>query len=102
MNNDTRHHIKFLRQLATRDAIVDSSGFRITSATIKEHLHHDGNIIDVDALLDPSDRQNVCLAFALLKALSELPDAPPGSTPAFHRAREALKTFGQSALKRTE
>ncbi|KAJ7892243.1 hypothetical protein B0H14DRAFT_3688388 [Mycena olivaceomarginata] len=79
-----------------RDAGIKLRGFRITTAIIKEHLRRDQFIErTIHSLLNPNDRQNVILAFSLLKALWEFPDAPPNSTPTFFRAREALKIFGQ-------
>jgi hypothetical protein len=99
MSNDNKIGIKILRRLATREGGVDIHGVRITSAIIKQHLDDANTGIDVDALVDPSDRQNACLAFTFLKALAELPDAPPGSTPTYCLARGALKTLGSLAFQ---
>ncbi|KAF8215681.1 hypothetical protein K438DRAFT_1799133 [Mycena galopus ATCC 62051] len=96
MNDDAKLRMKSLRAHAVSDAGVDVSGFQITAVIIKEHLHPNDAI---NALLDPSDPQDTCLAFELLKALAELPDAPSGSAPSFCRAREALKTFGGLAFE---
>ncbi|KAF7338947.1 hypothetical protein MVEN_01970900 [Mycena venus] len=95
-DKDAKHALKCLRNLTMRDAGIKIRGFRVTAAIIKEHLRGDQFIErTIHSLLNPNDRQDVILAFSLLKALWELPDAPPNSSPTFLRAREALKIFGQ-------
>ncbi|KAJ7883835.1 hypothetical protein B0H14DRAFT_3432644 [Mycena olivaceomarginata] len=95
-DKDAKHALKCLRNLTMRDASIKIRGFRITAAIIKEHLRRDQFVErTIHSLLNPNDRQDVILAFSLLKALWELPDAPANLTPTFLRAREALKIFGQ-------
>ncbi|KAF7369372.1 hypothetical protein MVEN_00265800 [Mycena venus] len=95
-DKDAKHALKCLRNLTMRDAGIKIRGFRITPAIIKEHLRANGLIErSINALQNPNDKQDVILAFSLLKALWDLPDAPPNSSPIFRRAREALKIFGK-------
>jgi hypothetical protein len=95
-DKDAKHALKCLRNLTMRDAGIKIRGFQITTAIIKEHLRRDKFVEQtIRSLLNPNDRQDVILLFSLLKALWELPDAPPNSSPTFSRAREALKIFGK-------
>ncbi|KAF7330749.1 hypothetical protein MVEN_02413600 [Mycena venus] len=95
-DKDAKHALKCLRNLTMRDTGIKIRGFRITAAIIKEHLRRDQFVErTIRSLLNPNDRQDVMLAFSLLKAIWELPGAPPNSTPTFSRAREALKIFGK-------
>ncbi|KAJ7633914.1 hypothetical protein DFH06DRAFT_1437364 [Mycena polygramma] len=92
-DKDAKH---LLKSVTMRDTGIKIRGFRITVAIIKEHLRRDEFVErTILSLLNPNDRQDVILAFSLLRAIWELPDAPPGSTPTFTRAREALKIFGK-------
>ncbi|KAJ7793159.1 hypothetical protein B0H14DRAFT_3115044 [Mycena olivaceomarginata] len=95
-DKDTKHALKCLRNLTMRDAGIKVCGFRLTAAIIKVHLRQN-NITDraIHSLLNPRDRQHVSIAFSLLKAIWELPDAIPTSRPLFRRAREVLKIFGR-------
>ncbi|KAJ7460136.1 hypothetical protein FB451DRAFT_1045409, partial [Mycena latifolia] len=97
-DKDGKHGFKCIRNLAMRDAGVDVRGFLITVPIIKEHLRANG-VPDrtLNSLLNPNDKQDVVLAFSLMKALWTLPEAPPDSSPLFARAREALRIFGKLA-----
>ncbi|KAJ7906546.1 hypothetical protein B0H13DRAFT_1619317, partial [Mycena leptocephala] len=95
-DKDAKHALKCLRNLTMRDAGIKIRGFRITAAIIKEHLGRNEFFErTIRSLLNPNDRQDVLLAFSLLKAIWELPDASPDSTPTFARARKALQIFGK-------
>ncbi|KAJ7824027.1 hypothetical protein B0H13DRAFT_1919358 [Mycena leptocephala] len=95
-DKDAKHALKCLRNLTMRDAGIKIRGFRITAAIIKEHLgRNDFFERTIRSLLNPNDRQDVLLAFSLLKAIWELPNAPSDSTPTFARARKALQIFGK-------
>ncbi|KAJ7635427.1 hypothetical protein B0H17DRAFT_1217291 [Mycena rosella] len=95
-DKDFRHVIKTLRALLMRGMGIKVLGFHITPAIVKQHLRDVGNTKErVDSLLNPNDRQDVPLAYGLLKELWSLPDAPSTSTPTFVGARKALQIFGQ-------
>ena len=91
--------LKCLHKLVTRDGGIDAFGLQITAVVIDQHLRQNG-VADntIDRLLNPTDKQDVMLAHALLKALRELPDAPLDSTPTFRRTRRVLRAFGNLSL----
>jgi hypothetical protein len=67
---------------------------------MEEHLRQNGFTTGIiDSLLNPEDKQDILAAYAFLKALRELPDAPLDSTPTFRRAREALKILGNLGVR---
>ncbi|KAJ7921863.1 hypothetical protein B0H13DRAFT_1604186 [Mycena leptocephala] len=95
-DKDAKHALKSLRRLMMRDAGIEVRGFRIKVAIVKEHLRQNGlTPRTINSWLNPNDTQDVFSAFSLLRAIWILPDPPPGSTPIFTRAREALKIFGK-------
>ncbi|KAJ7455119.1 hypothetical protein FB451DRAFT_1049058, partial [Mycena latifolia] len=97
-DKDFRHLIKALRALVMRKMGVNILGAESTPAVVKQHLRSVGISTErVNALLNPNDRQDVPLAYGLLKELWSLPDAPPTATPTFIRARKALQIFGRLA-----
>ncbi|KAJ7736385.1 hypothetical protein DFH07DRAFT_966903 [Mycena maculata] len=86
-DKDAKHAIKCLRNLTMRDAGMKVRGFRLTVDIIKVHLRRDDFVEQtIQSFLSPNDKQDILLAFSLLKAIWELPDAPINSTPTFFRA----------------
>ncbi|KAJ7450568.1 hypothetical protein FB451DRAFT_1527212 [Mycena latifolia] len=97
-DKDFRHVIKALRSLLMRLLGINLLGFHITPAIVKQHLRDAGNSQErINSLLNPNDRQDVPLAYGLLKELWSLPDAPPTASPAYVHARKALQIFGRLA-----
>ncbi|KAJ7486985.1 hypothetical protein FB451DRAFT_1026796 [Mycena latifolia] len=97
-DKDAKHGLKCSRNLLMRDAGVEVRDFRITVPIIKEHLRDNGvSPRTINSLLNPNDKQDVILAFSLMKNIWTLPDAPPNSSPLYIRAREALQIFGKLA-----
>ncbi|KAJ7497849.1 hypothetical protein B0H11DRAFT_2384649 [Mycena galericulata] len=95
-DKDYRHVLKTLRNLLMRLKGVKVLGFVIMPAIIKQHLRAAGHSQEqVDAFLNPNDKQDVYLGYQLLKAMWSLPVAPADSSPGFIRTREALRMFGQ-------
>ncbi|KAJ7498368.1 hypothetical protein B0H11DRAFT_1909401 [Mycena galericulata] len=95
-DKDYRHVLKTLRNLLMRLKGVKVLGFVITPAIIKQHLRAAGHSQEqVDAFLNPNDKQDVYLGYQLLKAMWSLPVAPAESSPGFIRTRKALRMFGQ-------
>ncbi|KAJ7716441.1 hypothetical protein B0H16DRAFT_1339048, partial [Mycena metata] len=98
LDKDFRHVIKTLRALLMRRMGIRLLGFDIVPAIVKQHLRDAGLTQErIDALLNPNDRQDVPLAYGLLKELWSLPEAPSTALPTFIRARKALRIFGQLA-----
>src|SRR6202000_532106 len=63
-------------------------------------LHLQSNNVSshrLHSLLNPNDKQDVVLAYSLLKEIWSLPPPPPTSSPSFARARSALNLYGQFA-----
>ncbi|KAJ7717383.1 hypothetical protein B0H16DRAFT_1338120, partial [Mycena metata] len=97
-DKDFKHAIKCLRSLTMRDAGFEVLGFLITVPILREHLLADGiSSSKINAYLNPNDKQDVGLAFSVLKAVWSLPPAPADSTPSFVAARDALRIFGKLA-----
>jgi hypothetical protein len=66
-------------------------------ALICKHLRDSGlSYVHIDRVLDPTDKQDVVLAYNLLKDLWSLPPADPmASTQPYVEVREALHLYGQ-------
>ncbi|KAF6747101.1 hypothetical protein DFP72DRAFT_822195 [Ephemerocybe angulata] len=69
----------------------------INGLGIKAHLKEQGVSAEhIRSIMNPEDKQDVRLAFDLLKAVWTLPRTPVhNNTPGFARTREALWVFGQ-------
>jgi hypothetical protein len=97
-DTDFKHAFKCLRSLAMRDAGIDILGVHISVATLREHLLANGlTPKQVNAYLNPNDKQDVPLLYRLLRAIWSLPPAPDSSPPLFVQARNALRVFGKLA-----
>ncbi|KAJ7177628.1 hypothetical protein C8R46DRAFT_1029251 [Mycena filopes] len=97
-DKDPKHGFKCLRNLLMRDAGVEVHGFLITVPILRAHLLANGiSSRTVNAYLNPNDKQDVGLAFSLLRAIWSLPPAPADSTPQFVAAQDALRVFGKLA-----
>ncbi|KAF6745690.1 hypothetical protein DFP72DRAFT_1077229 [Ephemerocybe angulata] len=96
-DKDWKHVFKRLRNLLLRDSGIVVGGTRITPSIIKAHLQEAGVSSDhIRSIMNPEDKQDVRLAFDLLKAVWTLPQTPTTNTnPGFVRTREAIWTFGQ-------
>ncbi|KAJ7485960.1 hypothetical protein FB451DRAFT_1433109 [Mycena latifolia] len=95
-DKDFRHVVKNERGLLMRKAGINVLGFLITPPIVKQHLLATGNTTErVNSLLNPNDKQDVPLGYQLLRELWDLPDAGLDDSPAFCRARLALKIFGR-------
>lgn len=76
---------------------IEVDGFRITPAILRTQLESSVSIHRLNSLLNPNDKQDVVLAFSLLREIWALPPANPEATPIFIQARKALKVFGEFA-----
>ncbi|KAH9960237.1 hypothetical protein BGW80DRAFT_1136508, partial [Lactifluus volemus] len=97
-DKDFKHVIKRQRNVLMRNKGIEIQGFCITPTTLRIHLGSNGVAPHrIQSLLNPNDKQDVILAYSLLKEVWSLPPPPPGSDPVFSRAREALNIYGNFA-----
>ena len=97
-DKDFKHVIKRQRNIFMRNKGVEIQGFCITPAILRIHLNSNGiSSHRLRSLLNPNDKQDVILAYSLLKEIWSLPPASPDASPAFARARSALNLYGQFA-----
>lgn len=95
-DKDYKHNIKRLRAALIRAQGVCVDDVIITSSIITQHLLDNGeNPRTVDALVNPSDKQDVVSTYRLLTAIARLPDTPDHPNPAYARSRRALYTLGR-------
>jgi len=98
-DKDYKHVFKWLR-----NAILHKNGCVVHSVhlmhgLIRKHLSDSGSTnTHINYILDPTDKQDVVLGYALLKDLWSLPLANPvSSTPTYIQAHEALRIYGKLA-----
>ncbi|KAH9170291.1 hypothetical protein EDB89DRAFT_2190372 [Lactarius sanguifluus] len=97
-DKDFKHVFKRQRNLLMRQKGVLIQGFCVTPAILRTHLESHGFPSHrLRSLLNPNDKQDVVLAYSLLKEVWSLPPPPAGSSPSFARAREALNVYGKFA-----
>ncbi|KAH9009695.1 hypothetical protein EDB85DRAFT_2077656 [Lactarius pseudohatsudake] len=97
-DKDFKHVFKRQRNLLMRQKGVLVQGFCVTPAILRTHLESHGVPPHrLRSLLNPNDKQDVVLAYSLLKEIWSLPPPPADSSPSFARAREALNVYGQFA-----
>ena len=96
-NKDYKHVFKRLRNTLLRENGCLVRGVHLTCAVIRKHLRDSGFAdAHISHVLDPTDKQDVVLAYSLLKDLWSLPMANPvSSTPTYIKAREALHIYGE-------
>ena len=96
-DKDYKHVFKRLRNLLLRERGVVIMGFQVTPAIIRRHLQSmDMSSAHIHAIFNPDDKQDVKLAFDLLKDIWSIPPASSSeSRPNFLAAREALRTLGK-------
>ncbi|KAI0282410.1 hypothetical protein BC826DRAFT_1093961 [Russula brevipes] len=97
-DKDPKHIIKRQRNTLMRKKGVEVLGFCITPSIL--HLHLQSNGVPshrLRSLLNPNDKQDVILAYSLLKEIWALPPPLPHSDPPFAQARRALNLYGAFA-----
>jgi hypothetical protein len=96
-DKDYKHIFKRLRNTILRENGCVVRGIHLTRALIRKHFKDSGlTDMHINHVLDPTDKQDVVLAYGLLKDLWSLPLADPvSSTPTYVKAREALHLYGQ-------
>ena len=97
-DKDFKHIIKRQRNVFMRTKGVEILGFCITPSILRSHLESNGvSSPRLRALLNPNDKQDVVLAYSLLKEIWTLPPPPANCDPAFALARQALNVYGEFA-----
>lgn len=97
-DKDPKHIIKRQRNALMRKRGIDVLGFCITPSILSLHLESNGvSIARRRSLLNPNDKQDVVLAFSLLKEIWSLPPPEPHCSPPFAQARHALNLYGELA-----
>ncbi|KAJ7333384.1 hypothetical protein DFH08DRAFT_939956 [Mycena albidolilacea] len=94
-DKDHKHMFKRGRNRLTRALGMKIFGVQITPAILRVHFQSAGlSSQHIHAILNPDDKQDVKLAFDLLKDIWSLPPAPADSRPGFASAREAVRIIG--------
>ncbi|TFK58748.1 hypothetical protein BDN72DRAFT_950059 [Pluteus cervinus] len=95
-DKDYRHIFKCSRNLLLRKRGIKIHGSHIMPISIIQHLRAN-NVKDkrLHNLTNPSDKQDVKLAYDLLSAIWSLPLAPESSPPLYTKARNGLRTLGK-------
>jgi hypothetical protein len=97
-DKDPKHIIKRQRNVFMRKKGVSILDFRITPSILCTHLESNGVTSHrLRALLNPNDKQDVLLAYSLMKEIWSLPPPPAHSNPSFAQARRALNLYGEFA-----
>ncbi|KAH9074231.1 hypothetical protein EDB83DRAFT_2312565 [Lactarius deliciosus] len=97
-DKDFKHIVKRQRNVFMRTKGVEILGFCITPSILRSHLESNGvSPPRLRSLLNPNDKQDVVLAYSLLKEIWSLPPPPENCNPAFALARQALNIYGEFA-----
>jgi hypothetical protein len=98
-DKDYKHVFKRLRNTLLREKGCIILGIKLTRGLIWRHLQDCGHPNEhISHILDPTDKQDVDLAYKLLKDLWLLPLADPGKlTQTYVNVCEALRIYGQLA-----
>ncbi|KAH8991639.1 hypothetical protein EDB86DRAFT_2806500, partial [Lactarius hatsudake] len=98
MDKDFKHIIKRQRNVFMRTKGVEILGFCVTPSILRSQLESNGTSTHhLRSLLNPNDKQDVVLAYSLLKEIWSLPPPPASCDPAFALARRALNIYGEFA-----
>jgi hypothetical protein len=94
-DKDYKHVFKRLRNLTLRARGFRVHGIHITPTVLQSHLRSNNlSTARIDNILKPEDKQDVRLAYELLREIWSLPPAPADARPGFSSTREAFKTLG--------
>lgn len=95
-DKDPKHIIKCQRNIFMWKKGVSILGFHITPSILYTHLESNGVTSHrLRSLLNPNDKQDVILAYSLMKEIWSLPPPPAHSNPSFAQARRALNLYGE-------
>ncbi|KAF7326984.1 hypothetical protein MSAN_02492200 [Mycena sanguinolenta] len=95
-DKDPKHVDKTWRNCILRERGIRVLGIDLTPGIIRTHLQSAGQTADhIRSAFNPEDKQNVKLAFDLLKDIWTLPPCLPTTNPGVAGARDALRTLGK-------
>ena len=97
-DKDPKHIIKRQQNVFMCKRGIEVLGFCITPSILSLHL--ESNSISshrLRSLLNPNDKQDVVLAYSLLKEIWTLPPPSADSSPSFAQAWRALNLYGEFA-----
>ncbi|KAH9005718.1 hypothetical protein EDB86DRAFT_2795503 [Lactarius hatsudake] len=98
MDKDFKHIVKRQRNVFMRTKGVEILGFCVTPSILRLQLESNGTSTHhLCSLLNLDDKQDVILAYSLLKEIWSLPPPPASCDPAFALARRALNIYGEFA-----
>ena len=96
VDKDFKHIIKRLRNVFMHNKGVEILGFCITPSVLRSQFESNGiSSQHLRSLLNPNDKQDVVLAYSLLKEIWSLPPPPTSSDLAFALTRRALNLYGK-------
>ena len=95
-DKDYKHIFKRLRNALLRESGCLVHNVHLMHAVIRKHFQDSGfTDAHISRVLNPADKQDVVLAYGLLKDLWSLPPADPvSSTPTYIKAHKALCIYG--------
>lgn len=97
-DKDYKHIFKRLRNLLLREKGLTVHGVHLKPSVLRSHFQKcNMNSTRIEYLLNPNDRQDVKLAYDLLREVWSLPDTGLNginALPGFHHARRSLQTLG--------
>ncbi len=95
VDKDPKHIIKCCRNFMLRKASILINGILLNPALLWFHLKDSGvSLLRINYLLNPTDRQDVPLAYTLLKEIWLLHDPKPTDKPGFCAVWKAFKLLG--------
>jgi hypothetical protein len=98
MDKDFKHIIKRQWNVFMRAKGVEILGYCITPSVLRSQLEHNGvSTHQLCSLLNLNDKQDVVLAYSLLREIWSLPPPPASCDPTFALACRALNIYGEFA-----
>jgi hypothetical protein len=95
-DKDYKHVIKRLRNFLLRKRGTIVHGVHITPSLLRFHLKLSGiSESRITYLFNPNDRQDVPLAYTLLKEIWSLPEPQSTDSPSIVSSRHAIRVLGQ-------
>jgi hypothetical protein len=94
-DKDYKHVFKRLRNLLLRENGSIVHGVHLKPSVLRSHFHNNNmTLMRINYLLNPNDRQDVKLAYDVLREVWTLPDSGPDARPGFYQARKSFQTLG--------
>ncbi|KAH9010205.1 hypothetical protein EDB83DRAFT_2234413, partial [Lactarius deliciosus] len=98
VDKDFKHIIKCQWNVFMHNKGVEILGFCITPSILRSQLEYNGvSSHQLRSLLNPNDKQDVVLAYSLLREIWSLPLPPAGCNLTFALACRTLNIYGQFA-----